>query len=337
MVLFTHQNATVQNASGDAHLLTKVKAALQNLFGSFLNLVEIAAYFLCALTWAGFVPGSPFDLFCHFRVQYLFLLVLAMVPIVARKKWIAAVVVSMAIGVNCLEIAPLYSKFPMVGTNSQTLNIVDINFNSRNSNFDLLKALLKENEADIVCWQEFSPAAELWAKYNLADYPYSKQIPRHDNFGIAMFSKLPVTKFEDKLLSDVNIETLIARVQVKGSPLQIICTHTYPPITASALNTRDLQLENLGTFVKESGIPTILCGDLNATSWSGSFKKLLKSSALVDSRQGFGVQPSWPSGLGPLMIPIDHVLVDPKIHVVSRKIGPDVRSDHFPVILKLAF
>lgn len=320
--------------------MTKSKAALQNLFKSVLNLIEIATYFLCAATWAGFFPAPfiPFDLFCHFRVQYLFLLVLSMVPFIARRKWIGVAVISMSIAANLFEIAPLYSKLTVANTNSNPMNlsIVDINFNSRNTNFKLLELLLKQNDADIVCWQEFSPSAEIWAKSNMQDYAYSKQIPRHDNFGIAFFSKLPVTKFEVKQFSDVEIETLIATVQTNSGPLQILCTHTYPPITGAALNTRDLQLENIGAFIRKSEIPTILCGDLNATSWSYSFKNLIKGTGLRDSRQGLGVQPSWPNGLGLMMIPIDHVLVDPRISVLSRHIGPDVKSDHFPVLLKLS-
>ncbi|MBI2811162.1 MAG: endonuclease/exonuclease/phosphatase family protein, partial [Candidatus Melainabacteria bacterium] len=156
------------------------------------------------------------------------------------------------------------------------------------------------------------------------------------NFGIAMFSKTPVTKFRVEQFCDVAIESIVATLQAGEKPIQIICTHTYPPVGAAALKSRDLQLKNLGVFIRTSGVPTILCGDLNATSWSAAFRDLLKESGLNDSRQGFGVQPSWPDGLGPMMIPIDHVLVDPKVQVISRKIGAGVQSDHLPVIVKLA-
>jgi endonuclease/exonuclease/phosphatase (EEP) superfamily protein YafD len=213
---------------------------------------------------------------------------------------------------------------------------VDINFNSRNVNFELLKSLLKQTNADVVCWQEFSPAAENWARKNLSDYPYSKQIPRRNNFGIAIFSKIPVSNFKVEYFTDLNIETIVATIQPGAKTFQIICTHTYPPIEFDALNTRDLQLKNLAAFVRKGGPPTILCGDLNTTSWSSSFKNLLRDSGLIDSRQGFGVQSSWPTCLAPMMIPIDHVLVDPHIKVLDRQIGPDVKSDHFPVIVKLA-
>lgn len=51
--------------------------------------------------------------------------------------------------------------------------------------------------------------------------------------------------------------------------------------------------------------------------------------------RGFGVQTSFPSNLWLLRIPIDHVLVACAIGVDDRRIGPEVGSDHLPVITDL--
>ncbi|CAN5541837.1 endonuclease/exonuclease/phosphatase family protein [soil metagenome] len=320
--------------------MSTIKAAVQNYRKTVLNLIELAAYFCCICTLMGFFSGSVLlsDLFCHFRVQYLCILALFVVPSIVQKRWIVVAVLSAGIVANFCEIAPLYFPAKRIAEPvTKTLTVVDINFNSRNTNFKLLKSLVETSGADVICWQEFSPAADAWASKNLSEYAYSKRVPGNDNFGIAMFSKLPVTVFRVKELSDIPIKSIVATVQVGEKPIQVICTHTYPPVGVAAQHTRDLQLAHLGVFIKASGVPTILCGDLNATSWSGAFRDLLKDSGLKDSRQGLGIQPSWPDGFGPMMIPIDHVLVDMKMQVISREIGASVQSDHRPVIVNLAF
>ncbi|MBW1762831.1 MAG: hypothetical protein JRJ64_15305 [Deltaproteobacteria bacterium] len=67
--------------------------------------------------------------------------------------------------------------------------------------------------------------------------------------------------------------------------------------------------------------------------WNHHFRRLLKRTGLRDSSQGRGVQPTWPTHNPLLRIPIDHCLHSEGIHVVQKKIGPAVGSDHYPVIV----
>ena len=73
-------------------------------------------------------------------------------------------------------------------------------------------------------------------------------------------------------------------------------------------------------------------GDLNCTPWSPHFDKFLQTARLRDSALGRGVSPTWfPIPL--LGLPIDHFLVSKEIEVVNRVVGPNVGSDHRPVVL----
>ncbi len=63
---------------------------------------------------------------------------------------------------------------------------------------------------------------------------------------------------------------------------------------------------------------------------------------LLDSRRGFGVQRSWPTSmkvsiLGTMRIPIDHALVSRDVKVLDRRVGPFIGSDHFPIMVDIAF
>ena len=83
--------------------------------------------------------------------------------------------------------------------------------------------------------------------------------------------------------------------------------------------------------------PVLLLGDLNATPWSHPFKRLLQETGLIDGSRGMGYQPTWPAGVLPLLIPIDHCLHSQELRVVHKEVGPMVGSDHYPVIVDFAF
>ena len=72
------------------------------------------------------------------------------------------------------------------------------------------------------------------------------------------------------------------------------------------------------------------------TSWSPIFSRVLRLGDLRDSREGFGLQPTWSAGL-PLLarIPIDHVLVGAEVTVMGREVGRAIGSDHLPVLIDL--
>ena len=85
--------------------------------------------------------------------------------------------------------------------------------------------------------------------------------------------------------------------------------------------------------VRDQNELALVVGDLNTTPWSPYFKDLLKLGALRNSMKGWGVQTTWPATSYPLRIPIDHALHSPGLVILNREIGPDVGSDHLPVIL----
>ena len=81
--------------------------------------------------------------------------------------------------------------------------------------------------------------------------------------------------------------------------------------------------------------PAVVIGDLNTTPWSRLFARLVERTGLCDSRAGFGIQASFPSDMAFLRIPIDHLLASCAVGVRARRIGPQVGSDHLPVIAGL--
>jgi endonuclease/exonuclease/phosphatase (EEP) superfamily protein YafD len=115
----------------------------------------------------------------------------------------------------------------------------------------------------------------------------------------------------------------------------LIVSHPLPPGSAEYSRLRNDQLRALAAKVRESNVPTIVLGDLNATPWSPYFRELLRASGLRNTSQGRGLYGSWPAGLPIGRIPLDHCLVSPSLHVMDKQLGPQVGSDHLPVVIDL--
>ncbi len=69
--------------------------------------------------------------------------------------------------------------------------------------------------------------------------------------------------------------------------------------------------------------------------WAHHYNELVESTGLANARDGFGVLPSWPTNIPIAMIPIDHCLVSDEFTVLDVRTGPDIGSDHLPLIVEL--
>src|SRR5262249_47191936 len=79
----------------------------------------------------------------------------------------------------------------------------------------------------------------------------------------------------------------------------------------------------------------LVIGDFNRTEASPRFGEFVRSTGLRDSRYGFGRQASWPCK-SPISIAIGRALPPGDVAVVDRRLGPDIGSDHSPLILESA-
>ena len=68
-------------------------------------------------------------------------------------------------------------------------------------------------------------------------------------------------------------------------------------------------------------------------------KALARDLALVNGRREHGVMGSYPAWLpfGILRLPIDHLLASRDFTVIGARLGPDIGSDHLPLVTTLAW
>lgn len=303
------------------------------------KLIELGAVFALALVVLGTFGQWHFtlDLTSHFRIQATVYLLLASPLLCCLKRWQHGVFCG-TIGL-CLAASLWPFLQPRGGhPTDATHRLLTVNVLTHNPRPDLVLELIRGSGADIVILQETSAEwIETLERFLGADWAYRKSVPRADNFGIAIYSKLPWESCDVVSFGDAPpLPSISALFQLpNGLPLRLIATHPPPPINNRLWETRNSSLRSLARTV-QGGTParSIVAGDLNCTPWSHWFRRFASESGLVNAAHGYGLHVTWmPLPFRLCGLPIDHVLVGSEIQIAGYRVGPYVGSDHRPVLV----
>ena len=301
-----------------------------------LGWLVAAGTVVCGATLAGFLGWLwwVLDLFSHFRVQYFLGLTLVALIVLAARRFRMALVFAAFSAVNLVVIVPLYiGSFSPGNPHAPVFRAMLINVNTHAGDPARVARAIREANPDIVVLEEISSRWIAQLEPELRGWPHVCREPREDNFGIGLFSKLPLASSRIIQVGDAGVPTIVAEVDSGKGRLTVVATHPLPPGGRTYARWRDDQLEKLVPIIRGAVGPVLLMGDLNITPWSAHFKRLVKRSGLRDSTRGYGFQPTWPADMLALLIPLDHCLHSDSIRVVGRRVGSDVGSDHYPLIV----
>lgn len=307
------------------------------LLGSGLIAVLIGSF-------AGYLGRFHYglDLLAHFKVQYLSVAVAALVFFGLKRQpaWIALSLSGVLL--NLAVILPWY--FPIAPAQAaqaaqpaQTLRVLTANVQVKNRNTAPLLALIRRENPDLVAvietnrqWLQDLQAIE-------STFPYSVQSRNAEGFGVALYSKYPLTADVVATPTQSVFDFVVATVQTPNKSVAVMAVHPPPPIRPPLFKERNQQLQLFNRYAQRTKLPIVLMGDLNITPWSPLYQQFARTANLRNSRQGFGILPTWSTKLSPLMIPIDHCMVSPEIRVTATRRGPAIGSDHLPLIVDLAY
>lgn len=299
---------------------------LKSLF--FAGLIPFLAGFLGDIHWI-------LDGFSHFRVYFAFyFLVIGIASLISKLKWISIINITLSV----IILGTLIRFYIPQGEqdSGEKIKILSMNLLSSNNNFQAVIELIENEKADIVLLQEINSKWDQSLIPLEAKYPFNLKRVREDNFGMVVLSKLKFKEIEILTLSEAGVPTFLLKTSLNDNVINFITTHPLPPVGSAYFRMRNEQFENINELVKSLEGEVILIGDLNTTSFSPNFNKITKETSLRDARLGFGLQSTWNARMKFISIAIDHVLVTEGIHVNEHRIGPDVGSDHFPVISEVA-
>ena len=298
------------------------------------GLLQAAAVVTIAFSVGTLLPIDHFaiQLFTHFRLQYVVVsLSLLLLFKYLRSPWlIGALAASLVL--NAIVVLPWY-----VGEDETSggveLKLLHANVLSSNTEYDRLISLLDTEAPDLVMLQEVSPDWLVALDELRADYPYSYAEAREGNFGIALFSRVPLKSVSHFDSPPFGYPTIVASLDIDGQVLHFIGTHPMIPVRGTFYDARNEQLAGVARLLGKQAEPKILVGDLNLSQWDVNYKHLEQQGGVRNARKGFGILPTWPVFMPFAMIPIDHVLVSETISVTGFYSGPRIGSDHLPLIV----
>jgi endonuclease/exonuclease/phosphatase (EEP) superfamily protein YafD len=277
------------------------------------------------------------ELFSHFRLQYLFvaLILTVLFALLKRRRW--AMLMLTVTAINAIPVAPWYlADDSDAAASVARVHILFANVNSGNANTQAMLELVRAEKPDLIVLQEVT---DLWAASMDAvqtDYPHRHVIPQLDNFGIAVYSRLPFLDVDVLYSPPLDFPSLVIQQALGNATVSYVSTHPIPPIGKLGYDARNEQLAYIGKRIAAMDGPAVLIGDLNTAVWGHHYKTLVADTGLTNARDGFGIIPTWPRQMPFAMIPIDQCLVSDDFVVTDIRSGPAIGSDHLPLIVTLA-
>jgi len=320
----------------DAPILT-AKAAFKRRAAWIAALCALASANAITASWwpEASIPTLQWLMGLSVHWQWLYAILgglasLAYVALGGRGGWLAMLVLGVAWWTHALPVASAMTK-----SASPVLRVGTANLYVGNPDLSRLQQwLLDPASPDVVLLQEFSDAAaQLVANGPVrARYPYQVLAPADDPFGIALLSRHPLTFTETVAPGNPwHTPRLRAKVAWQGHQVAVSAMHPMPPLNRVYALVRDSAMRDEARWLSDAGPLGVLAGDLNDTPWSTGVRGV--SPTL---RRASGLAPTWPNLGGWLsLLPLDHVLVSAGWMRVGSAIGPDLGSDHRPVVVDL--
>ena len=265
------------------------------------------------------------DLAAHWQWLYLAgLAVGALLGATIHRGWLFALL---------LAPLPWWSAAPRLDAAEEhrtELVVAAVNVHVSTRDATALASWLASTAVDLVVVSEVSPAyAESLER--LPGFPHREVAAAEHPFGIAVLSRFPMHAVAVR--DAQGIARIEARVDTGVACVELFAVHPIPPMTPRLHAARNQLLRDVAGRTARQGVPRLVVGDLNATPWSSAFSILSKRGM----RRASDLRPTWPSRWGGWFgIPIDHVVASGHWRVLQAGLGPDLGSDHRPLLARLA-
>ena len=335
----------------------------------------IAAVALLLACLSQFLAPARFPLLVYFGLYYIPLLTLnlliLLIALLRRKLRLFIPVVAL---IPTLFLADRYVKIgreeaPLSGPGVSVLtyNIGRYGAGGRkvtqNESVSGIRQFLSEQDAAIVCLQEFAVKDTSALSAYLPAYPYSAHHLFKGNraFGNVTLSKYPIVRTEVLTFPGSRNLSLVTDIDVNGQVLRVYNCHlesysisfktfvqklfhkeTFTDEVErvhgrvrEATIRRAEQVESLLRSEAASDVPCLVCGDFNDTPASYTYRMLCKTKkdSFVESGTGFSSTYSllWP------MIRIDYILLPQEFASARHETARIPWSDHYPVMTQIYF
>lgn len=236
---------------------------------------------------------------------------------------------------------PLYPRQVPGARNApedRCLRLLIANVLQENRRSHAVLQIVRDADPDVICLVE----TDSWWTREMGpldrDYPWVTRHPLENHYGMLLYSRLPVRACDIRFLVSADVPSMRAVVQLRsGDEVVIYAVHPPPPLPNSPSYGRDAELVLTGQEIHDAGTPAIVIGDLNDVAWSYTAKLFQRVSHMVDPRVGRGMFSTFHARHPLARYPLDHVFHTRDFTVKELRRLPYTGSDHFPILVELAF
>jgi endonuclease/exonuclease/phosphatase (EEP) superfamily protein YafD len=307
----------------------------------FPHYTKLAAAGLMALLIAGWMQyiHPAFDGPTHFRLHFCgFLLIVSVLQLMqGRWKWALS-----GLGVIAVSLALTAPYLPGFGINkpggshsddATLLRVVQMNVRYDNQNTDIAVKILNNARPDILLLQEVTTENSDLLRAFSDSHPHQLYCFKAHVGSVAIISRFPFVSPENNLCLEY-VGFARAQIRVGDRILNLASIHSRWPWPRS----QPRQLAALRPQMRKLNSPLVLAGDFNSAPWSAAVQNVARLTGTTVTPGLVFTYGTWfdliRSTIG-AVLPIDQIMVSPKIEFLSRQVLADGGSDHFPVLSEL--
>ncbi len=304
------------------------------------NLGRAALVLAAAATVFGFAGALwwPFDLFAHFRPQYLLaaLLLAAFFAFSRLPLWTAVALAVTA--ANAVPIVSLYLPSAQAEQPSAAspLRLMSFNVFAFNRDHERMLRHVRRELPDVLVLIEVTPEWVPAVRELAAQYPHRWINVGDAASGIAMMSREQPSAAATIDLAGRGAPSYLLTFGQGPTALSVLGTHFSWPLGRRVSEIRNAQLEALARLARAQPHPLVVMGDLNITPFSPRFTRMLREGGLRRCVPGAGFTPTWPAHFPPFYIQIDHCLASAGVYARNFKVGDYLGSDHYPISVEVS-
>lgn len=255
-----------------------------------------------------------------------------------RAKWIAIGLLAVSVLVNFARMWPYTMLAPTTlaltpAQEGQCLRVLSLNVKQANDQYDRTAALIRDVDPDILFLTETN---QVWLdalEDELARYPNVRSMPLENRYGMVFATRLDVENANMIANTDANTPTLYATLRMQNDArFELVGLHPRPPRPGVSSESRDENIARAGSRTPDGLENVLVIGDFNDVPWSRTTTRFREQGDYLDPRAGRGDYATFPAPFTPVGWPLDQLLVRAGVHVSAFERGPDVGSDHLPIV-----
>lgn len=266
----------------------------------------------------------------------LLAIALSLLALLFRRHWYAMVLLVFGIGLtvhSVLMLREYAASAPARVDVDRSIRL--LSFNIENSNFEngaRIADLIISSQADVVEIFEAEPIETQLQRIG-ETYPYRIGCGvMTDGCDSLLLSKRPFRTQEMRSLGSLwSNRFILATIDMDGQPVAFASAHLSKPYFDEF---HAIELDLLGSILKEVKEPVILAGDFNAAVIAPDMRHFLEDTGL---RHAFPEPATWPVAAGAYGIAIDHVFARAPLRLISVRQIPDAMgSNHFGLMTEFS-